>query len=267
MTEHSASAQTPIDRAHAAMQAAPDDDTARLRFFERVADGEWFLLLDEEHDGEGPITPKVFPVEEDQFVLAFDREQRLADFAGGAPYAAMSGRVLTEMLAGSGFGLGLNLSVAPSEMLLPGAAVDWLHATLGNAPAETHGKAEEIFPPHGLPEVLVTALDAKLAIAGGLARLVYLSGVTYEDGVRSHLLAFVDQIPGSEDVLARLVSEALIFSGVEAGALDVAFFKSSDPLCAAFARFGLRFDLPEPEPLQTGPSAPGMDPSAPPKLR
>ena len=145
MTEHTASAQTPIDRAHAAMQAAPDDDTARLRFFERVADGEWFLLLDEEHDGEGPITPKVFPVEEDQFVLAFDREQRLAEFAGGAPYAAMSGRVLTEMLAGSGFGLGLNLSVAPSEMLLPGAAVDWLQATLGNAPAETHGKAEEIF--------------------------------------------------------------------------------------------------------------------------
>lgn len=259
--------QTPIDLAHAAMQAAPEDDTARLRFFERVADGEWFLLLDEEHDGEGPITPRVFPVEADNFVLAFDREQRLAEFAGHAPYAAMSGRVLAEMLAGSGYGLGLNLSVAPSEMLLPGAAVDWLHATLGNAPSEAHGKAEEIFPPAGLPEALIVALDAKLAIAGGLAKLVYLSGVKYEDGVRSHLLAFVDHIPGAEDALARLVSEALIFSGVEAGALDVAFFKSSDPLCAPLARFGLRFDLPEPEPISTGPSAPGMDPNAPPKLR
>ncbi|WP_321364942.1 SseB family protein [uncultured Celeribacter sp.] len=259
--------QTPIDLAHAAMQAAPEDDTARLRFFERVADGEWFLLLDEEHDGEGPITPRVFPVEADNFVLAFDREQRLAEFAGHAPYAAMSGRVLAEMLAGSGYGLGLNLSVAPSEMLLPGAAVDWLHATLGNAPSEAHGKAEEIFPPAGLPEALIVALDAKLAIAGGLAKLVYLSGVKYEDGVRSHLLAFVDHIPGAEDALAKLVSEALIFSGVEAGALDVAFFKSSDPLCAPLARFGLRFDLPEPEPISTGPSAPGMDPNAPPKLR
>ncbi|WP_417240913.1 SseB family protein [Celeribacter halophilus] len=259
--------ETPIDLAHAAMEAAPQDDTARLRFFERVADGEWFLLLEEEHDGEGPITPRVFPVEEDKFVLAFDREQRLAEFAGHAPYAAMSGRVLAEMLAGSGYGLGLNLTVAPSEMLLPGAAVDWLHATLGNAPAETHGKAEEIFPPAGLPEVLITALDAKLAIAGGLAKLVYLAGVKYEDGVRSHLLAFVDHVPGAEDALARLVSEALIFSGVEAGALDVAFFKSSDALCAPLARFGLRFDLPEPEPLPTGPSAPGMDPNTPPKLR
>ncbi|WP_417280526.1 SseB family protein [Celeribacter sp.] len=259
--------QTPIDLAHAAMQASPDDDNARLRFFERVADGEWFLLLEEEHDGEGPITPRVFPVEADNFVLAFDREQRLAEFAGHAPYAAMSGRVLAEMLAGSGYGLGLNLSVAPSEMLLPGAAVDWLHATLGNAPSEAHGKAEEIFPPAGLPEALIVALDAKLAIAGGLAKLVYLSGVKYEDGVRSHLLAFVDHIPGAEDALAKLVSEALIFSGVEAGALDVAFFKSSDPLCAPLARFGLRFDLPAPEPISTGPSAPGMDPTAPPKLR
>ncbi|AJE48416.1 hypothetical protein [Celeribacter indicus] len=259
--------ETPIDRAHAAMEAAPGDDTARLRYFERVADGEWFLLLEEEHAGDGPITPRVFPVEEDSFVLAFDREQRLAEFAGGAPYAAMSGRVLAGMLAGSGFGLGLNLSVAPSEMLLPAQAVDWLHATLGTAPAEAHGRAEEIFPPHGLPEALVVALDQKLAIAGGLAKLAYLAGVAYEDGVRSHLLAFVDQVPGSEQALARLVSEALIFSGVEAGALDVAFFRASDPLCAPLARYGLRFDLPAPEPVSTGPAAPGMDPDAPPKLR
>lgn len=260
--------QTPVDLAHAAMEAAPEDDTARLRYFERVADGEWFLLLEEEHNGEGPISPRVFPVQEDNFVLAFDRELRLAEFAGHAPYVAMSGRVLAEMLAGSGYGLGLNLSVAPSEMLLPGAAVDWLHATLGTEVTETHGKAEEIFPPAGLPEALITALDGKLAIAGGLAKLAYLAGVKYEDGVRSHLLVFVDHIPGAEDVLARLVSEALIFSGVEAGALDVAFFKAADPLCAPLARYGLRFDLPEPEPLETnGPSAPGMDPTAPPKLR
>ena len=143
------SEQTPIDLAHAAMEAAPEDDAARLRFFERVADGEWFLLLEKEHDGEGPISPRVFPVGDDSFVLVFDREQRLAEFAGQAPYVATSGRVLAEMLSGSGLGLGLNLSVASSEMLLPAPAVAWLHETLGNAPTETHGKAEEIYPPHG----------------------------------------------------------------------------------------------------------------------
>lgn len=259
---------TAIDIAHAAMEAAPQDDNARLKFFERVADGELFLLLDKEHDGESPITPQVFPVEDQQFVLVFDREARLAEFAGQAeaPYAAMSGRVLAEMLAGSGLGLGLNLSVAPSEMLLPSEAVEWLHATLGNAPEETKGQAEEIYPPHGLPEALITALDSKLALAAGLAKLVYLAGVKYEAGMRSHLLVFVDPVPGAEEALAGLVSEALTFSGVEAGALDVAFFKNSDPLCAPLARFGLRFDLPVPEAAPTGPSAPGMDPTKPPKL-
>ena len=37
--------ETPLDAAHAAMEAAPEDDAARLRFYERLADSELFLLL------------------------------------------------------------------------------------------------------------------------------------------------------------------------------------------------------------------------------
>ena len=36
---------TPLDTAHDAMQAAPEDDRARLRFYERLADSELFLML------------------------------------------------------------------------------------------------------------------------------------------------------------------------------------------------------------------------------
>lgn len=262
-----ASEYTAIDHAHAAMIAAPDDDAIRLRFYERVADAELFLLLEDAPQEDQPVTPRIFPVEDDQFVLVFDREERLAAFAGAVPYVALSGRVLAQMLSGSGLGLGLNLTVAPSEMLLPADAVGWLNETLGAAPTETEGTPEEITPPYGLPDVLITALDQKLAITGGLARLAYLVGVSYKGGVKSHILAFVDHVPGAEGALAKLVSEALIFSGVEAGALDVAFFRPSDPACTALARHGLRFDLPEAQSLSAGPSAPGMDPSSPPKLR
>lgn len=267
MTDTPQSDMTPIDLAHAAMEAAPQDDALRLRFFERLADGELFLLLETEHAGDAPLEPRVFPVEDQSYVLVFDREERLADFAGEAPYAALSGRVLADMLAGQGIGLGLNLTVAASEMLLPPEALDWLKDTLAHAPSEAMAKPEEITPPHGLPEQLITALDAKLAIAGGLARVAYLAGVTYEGGAKTHLLAYVDHMPGAEGALAQLVAEALTFSGIEAGVLDVAFFAPSDPLCAALARIGLRFDLPAPEPQSTGPSAPGMDPNKPPILR
>jgi hypothetical protein len=80
------------------------------------------------------------------------------------------------------------------------------------------------------------------------------------------MLAFVDAVPGAEAALAGAVREALVFSGLEAGELDVAFLASADAAVAAMGRVGLRFDLPAPE-LPEGPAAPGMDPARPPKLR
>ena len=110
---------TALDAAHAAMLAAPEDDSARLRFFERLADSELFLMLSEEARDEN-ISPELFDVADGRFVLAFDLEERLAEFAGHPiPYVALSGRVLSGMLSGQGIGLGLNLESAPSSMLIP----------------------------------------------------------------------------------------------------------------------------------------------------
>lgn len=258
--------ETPIDRAHARMMADPADDALRLTFYERLADGELFLMLEREPEGDS-IEPRIFATEEGSFVLAFDREDRLSGFAGGpAPYAALSGRNLAEILSGQNLGIGLNLGAAPSEMLLPAEAVGWLHETLSARPQETRESPEELRPPVGLPERLVEALDTKLATAMGLAKLAYLAGVTWKNGKRGHLLALIDPVPGAESALARAVGEALIFSGLDAGELDVTFLKASDPVSARLARVGLRFDLPEP-PRPEAPSAPGMNPDKPPRLR
>jgi hypothetical protein len=258
---------TPIDTALAAMNAAPEDDAARLRFYERLADSELFLALAEDAGGD-EITPQVFPVEDASYVLVFDREERLAEFAeGSAPYAVLSGRGLAAMVAGQGIGLAVNPG-AEASILVPSEAVDWLAATLAEAPDEIEETPEEISAPVGLPEALITALDAKLVTAQGLARLAYLCGVTYSGGRKSHLLAFVDPVPGAEPALARAAGEALTFSGIEAGVMDVGFFRASDPVCASLVKTGLRFDLPEPERAEHVPgAAPGMDPGKPPKLR
>ena len=258
---------TPLDAAYSAMEAAPQDDAVRLRFYERLADSELFLALEGEPGGD-QITPRIFPVEDQSFVLVFDREERLADFAEGtAPYAVLSGRGLAAMLSGQGIGLAVNPG-APSSILIPAEAVDWLADTLSEAPEEVEETPEAIAPPSGLPEALITALDTKLATAGGLARLAYLSAVTYAGGRKSHLLAFVDPVPGAEPALARAAGEALTFSGIEAGVMDVGFFWASDPVCAKLAKTGLRFDLPEPAKAGHVPgSAPGMDSDMPPKLR
>ncbi|GGH22906.1 SseB protein N-terminal domain-containing protein [Cribrihabitans marinus] len=258
---------TVLDAAHAAMEAAPEDAAARLRFYERLADGELFLLLTEEPEGDD-ISPELFEVADGRFVLAFDREERLAQFTGRiSPYAGLSGRALARMLAGQGIGLGLNLEVAPSSILIPAEALAWLAGTLQKAPDEIEARIAGVTPPRDLPEALLTGLDVKLASAAGLAQAAYLVGAEYEGGGRGHLLAFVDARPGAQDALARSVAEALTFSGIEAGALDVAFFAAADPVSARLARVGLRFDLPEPASDRPEPAAPGSDPDRPPILR
>ncbi|WOI56250.1 SseB family protein [Palleronia sp. LCG004] len=256
---------TALDRAHEAMETAPDDDSARLAFYERLADAELFLLLKAEPEG-ATLDPRIFETSQGSFVLVFDRAERLSDFAEGqAPFAALSGRVLCTMLQGQGVGLALNPGVAPSSFLLTPASVDWLVETLSDGPDEVEARPTELGAPSGLPERLLTALDTKLATATGLARMAYLVEATFEGGGRTHLLAFIDAARGAEGALSRAVREALVFSGLEAGALDVAFFDASDAMAGRLARVGLRFDLPVFEPPK--PFTPGGDPDTPPKLR
>lgn len=260
---------TPLDLAYEAMAAADDgEDEARLQFYERLADGEMILLLEEEAEGE-TLRPRIFELEDGPVVLIFDTEARLSQFANAVvPYAALPGRVVARLLAGQGIGLGVNLGVAPSSMLLPAFAVDWLAETLDHGPAEAEALPEAFHPPKGLPERLVTGLDAKLARAGGLAAHALLAAVTYAGGRQGHMLAFVDTVSGAEEPLARAAAEALTFSGVEAGEMDVAFLRSDEAAVVSMARVALRFDLPVPVAEEPpAPQGPGMNPDKPPVLR
>ncbi|MGB3555350.1 MAG: SseB family protein [Jannaschia sp.] len=254
---------TPLDRAHVCAERTGADGD-RLAFFERLAEAELHLLLNGS-GAAGEVSPRLFEVDGARYVLAFDLPERLSAFVGGAdaaPTATLSGRALARMLATDGLGLGLNLEDAPSAQLLAPDAMAWLSETLAHGPAEEERAIAGVMPPGDLPAALLTALDGKLALAAGLARTAYLAGVEYRDGARSHILGIIDAVPGSEPDLARAVSEALVFSGLEAGGLDVTFLRAAQPLAATLARHGLRIDLPTLEP--TGPS---RDPEAPPRLR
>lgn len=258
---------TPLDLAHAAMTADPGDDAARLRYFARLADGMLWLWTEAEVTG-GEVRPRLFPTEAGPVVLAFDREDRLAQAAGAAvPYAALPGRVLVRALAGlEEVSLGVNLGAEAPEYLLPPEALAWLADTLDHAPEATEARPVAFSPPAALPAMLMDALGEKLARAGGLAAAALVAGVTYEGGRRGHMLAFLDADPGAEQALARAVAEALTFSGLDAGEIDVAFLRAGDAGTAAMARAGLRIDLPAPaERAPAAPPAPGS--KGPPRLR
>ena len=257
---------TPLDTAHAAMEAAPEDDDARLGFYARLAETELLLLLEEEA-GDDDIAPRLLETSEGRFLLAFDTAERLAEFSGGAaPYAGLPGRALVGMLAGQGIGLALNPEVAPSATLLPADAVDWLASTLAEAPEEAAADISEIGPPGTLPEAVLQAIDGALGRAGGLAESAWLVTAGEAGGRRGPLLALVQPAPGAEGALAQAIRDAVALSGAEAGFLDVAFFGRDHAVVPVLKRQGLRFELPEPQEAPS-PAAPGMDPNSPPDLR
>ena len=259
---------TPLDIAHAAMERDETDEASRLRFFDCLADGEFFLLLEEEPEG-NDLKPRLFPLEEGPVILIFDLEERMAEFSGGvAPYAALPGRVIAQMLAGQGIGLGVNLGVAPSQMILPPEAMDWLAGLLEGAPEEAEDVPERFEIPRRLPAALVQALEAKLARMAGLAAFALLMGVTYRGGRRGHMLAIVGAAEAAREALAHAVREAVVFSGLEAGVLDVTFLTGEEEILARMVQVARRFDIPAPEVRErAAPAAPGSDPERPPKLR
>jgi len=172
------------------------------------------------------------------------------------------------MLAGQGVGIGLNLGEAPSAMVLPVGAIDWLaEAAMGEDEA-VDAKPLEISKPVGVPEALIVALDGKLANMGGVVGAAHLVSVKYEGGAAGHMLALVNVPEAAKTGVSEALSEALRFSGVEAGQLDLAFLAPEDPHLESFVRAGLGFEIPDLIlPKTPAPLAPGMDPDKPPVLR
>jgi hypothetical protein len=260
--------ETALDRAHRAMTTRPEDNAARLAFHQRVADTALVLLLDAAPGADGTLTPTVFDTAAGRFVLGFDDEARLAAFsAGPAEYAALSGRQVVRLLAGSGIGLGLNLGAA-SETLLPPEALAWLAGMLDAAPVATADAPREIGPPDAAPPALLAALDAKLAGAQGLAQAAWLCRAGPAGPAAGLLLVLVGAAEGAEAALAKAAGEALLFSCADGVALDVAFAAPGEALAERVARVGLRYDLPVPAAVaDIARPAPGSDPDRPPRLR
>lgn len=259
--------ETDLDALIGALLGAPEDMSARLKFYARLADSEVFLLLDEEVESDR-VVPQVFDLSDGRFVLVFDTADRLAGFARRSQaYLSLTGRALADMLAGQDLGIALNADGA-LPFFMPPDAVSWLRETTGDTPAIVPARIVAVLPMRDMPDALLDSLDTKMTAAAGLAQTAYLAAVRYDTGAEGHLLGFVEAVAGAQPALARAANEALRFSGLAAGALDVGFFAQADAIVDKLARLGLRIDLPQSDAASHNAlSAPGLDPSRPPRLR
>lgn len=257
---------TVLDAAHAAMTAG--GEAAALAFWRALADAELFLVLEREAEGD-TMEPKVFDLSMGRMLLAFDAEERLATISDlPVPYAALPGRVIAAQLAGQGLALGLNLGTgADSETVLPGDSIDWLAQMLTQAePEEREAQIARLALPL-MPEGLVQALTGLLP-PGAMAALAQAE---YQAGGWGHVLALAGLAAEDEARMARAVTEALAFSGLDAAALDLVFLAPDAALLQRIGRAGLTLRGAElvvvaenPAPAAKGP---GMDPERPPYLK
>lgn len=256
--------ETPIDSAFRMLAADPDDPAAGLRFHERVLDAELLVPLAAGTEAAAGLVPQLYDVAEGRFVLAFDRDERMAGFLEApVPFAAMPGRRLAALLSGSETGIVLNPG-APSETLLPAATVGWLATMAAGTASAVRARLRDIGPPGVPPAALLEALGPKLAAMAeviGDAHIVTAS----HDGQDAGLLLVLSDVPeAAQPGVAAAIAEAVRFSVATEAGLDVAFVVSASPTGRAAARAGVPLELPRPR--RPGVAGPGMDPDRPPRL-
>ena len=269
---------TALDLAHAAMVHDLDDDRARLGFYGTLADTELFLVLEEEPHGSANLRPEILDLDGAPYALVFDREERLTDFARemnltrgqATPYAALPGRVIAGMLAGMKaaprIGLGVNLGVAPSSILIPAEAMDWLSTALAQEPERASARPVGFSAPAN-PEHLARALTTKLEGRAGLG--AWLVEAQFDDGSQALTLAFIGAAPHEFQALARAAQEAAAFGAGGVAQFATIHLGAEHPQAAAIIAAGYEVALPAPAPKPdpAPPAPPGSDPNKPPNLR
>lgn len=247
---------------------SPEDQRTRMRFFNAFLDSELCFLLSEEA-GEETISPIVANCKGIEHVLVFTCENKLVEYSKKVvPYAALSGRVIVDMLARANLGIAFNFAIPSSELVVTASEITWLHEIVAEVPY-THEARPTLFFPLGVEgEKLALILIGKLLYAAELAASFWLVGVEYDDQSQGVLLIILDARAGAETPLTKAAMEAVAFSGFENLPFDVSFLKGQEKLVATVKRQGQPLLFPElPAKTLSLPSIPGGDPSKPPLLR
>lgn len=261
---------SPLDQAHRAMTAAPDDDGARLAYYLTLAAAELYLLLTHEPQGD-ELSPLILTTGDGPLILGFDSEERLAGFAQGPQaYAALPGRVIVALAADKGLALGVNLATDDRAFLLAPAALDWLADQLQNQPTVRTGQPIGWRPLSDAP-LLAASLARGLAGMGALARAAWLLEATHADGTMAPALVIEGAAPADEAALAKAATEALAFSGLAQGRADVLFLTDAQIAASGLRDLGhpVRLSAPPAPPTSAPhhPAPPGSDPTRPPRLK
>ena len=252
-----------MDKTYAHMLASPESDTAGLRFYEAFCDTNLSVLVNAD------LSMQVFETSQGKIILAFDTEERVAEFVDQpTEFIKMPGRELVTQLRGTDTGIGLNLNVAPTSQILTPEILAWISELLSVDSTLLVDQVAGFSADCQLSAEDRTALTDRLANFAGRVEAAYLCGVTYTDGAMADALFIVDCDPTIEADLFTAMIETQKFAKEDVADLAIKFISSSSPALLEIRRHGDELHLPKPIVTPAfQPTAPGMDPDKPPKLR
>lgn len=236
------------------------DAPARARVLSRLADTELFVALAGD-PAEDQAELKSFSLPEGKYALACDREDRLADFAGGpVAYLALPGRALASALAQEGQGLLVNPGHA-SQLMLDAKMLEWLGDALAARPSLAAAAGARCLSAPG-PEAVALLAEPLARRLGDMIGLVGQAGLVlaeWQDGRKTHMLVLRDVDPTHEAAVAKALAEFLAFLPELPGGVDIAFSSQALPAMSLIVE--------APESVAPEPKILLRDPGLPPRLR
>lgn len=257
-----------LDTAYANMQNPDGDETAELRFYETFCDCVLTVLIVED-EAQDKIQFDIFETSQGALVLAFDSEDRMAEFIEKPTgFINMPGRELLQMLSDQQLGIGLNLAVAPSSQILEKATLDWVRDVIGSESMVKMDKISSLKPATNISPSLSQNLAMRLQAFYGFVESVLICDVTYEDGYAGTAFFVLNCDPDTEANLFAMLMETQRFSSRDDSEIAIQFIQTNSPNIDDIRAVAQEVKpLPRSAKSISTPKAPGRDPAKPPKLR
>lgn len=254
---------TRLDVVYQRMQSSPESETAGLRFYEAFCDANLCVLINAD------TSMQVFETSQGKIVLAFDTDERVAEFISEATeFIKIAGRDLVMQLLASETGIGLNLNVAPTSQILSPDILTWLSEFLAESSSFSIDQVVAISPPDQWLDDHKTAISTQLEKYAGMIASAYFCSVTYSDNTVADAVFIVDCDPTTEAVLFTALVESQKFLDKNTAEIAIKFISPDNQEFPEICRVGEEIVISKLTVIHTSaPTAPGMDPDKPPKLR